>query len=50
VDPETGKQAAKRVENSGSPPKGAGALFGLFAVSDGVYFVDDATNTFNFLH
>ncbi len=28
----------------------AGALFGLITVSDGVYFVDDATNTFNFLH
>jgi hypothetical protein len=50
VDPQTGKQFAKRVDNSGSPPKGAGALFGLFAVSDGVYFVDDATNTFNLLH
>jgi hypothetical protein len=50
VAPLTGMQAAKRVDNSGSPPKGAGALFGLFAVSDGVYFVDDAANTFNFFH
>jgi hypothetical protein len=50
VNPLTGKQAAKSVDNSGSPPKGAGALFGLFAVSDGVYFVDDAVNTFNFFH
>ncbi len=50
VDRLTGKQATKSVDNSGSPPKGAGALFGLFAVSDGVYFVDDATNTFNFFH
>ncbi len=30
--------------------RGAGALFGLIAVRDGVYFVDDASNTFNFLH
>jgi hypothetical protein len=50
VDPGTGKQEKKRVDNSGKPPKGAGALFGLFAVHDGVYFVDDAVNTFNFLH
>jgi DNA-binding beta-propeller fold protein YncE len=50
VAPLTGMQAAKRVDNSGSPPKGAGALFGLFAVSDGVYFVDDAANTFSFFH
>ncbi len=50
VDPGTGKQDKKLVDNSGRPPKGAGALFGLIAVSDGVYFVDDATNTFNFFH
>jgi hypothetical protein len=40
----------KLVDNSGGPPPGAGALFGLIAVTDGVYFVDDATNTFNLLH
>lgn len=34
---------------SGGPPPGSGALFGLWATSSGVYFVDDATNTFNFL-
>lgn len=51
VDPETGKQVAVvLVDSSGGPPPGAGALFGLIAVSDGVYFVDDATNTFNLLH
>jgi hypothetical protein len=45
-----GKQVAtKLVDNSGSPP-GAGALFGLAAVNGVVYFVDDATNTFNLLH
>jgi DNA-binding beta-propeller fold protein YncE len=46
-----GKQVAvKLVDNTGGPPPGAGALFGLIAVQDGVYFVDDASNTFNFLH
>lgn len=47
----SGKQVAvKLVDNTGGPPPGAGALFGLIAVPDGVYFVDDASNTFNFLH
>ena len=46
-----GKQVAvKLVDNTGGPPPGTGALFGLIAVRDGVYFVDDASNTFNFLH
>lgn len=42
--------AAKLVDNTGGPPPGAGALFGLFATTNGVYFVDDASNTFNLLH
>ena len=43
-----GKQIATALlDSSGSPP-GAGALFGLVAVWNGVYYVDDATNTFNF--
>ncbi len=51
IDPATGKQVAwKLVDNTGGPPPGAGALFGLITVSGGVYFVDDASNTFNFLH
>lgn len=51
TNPDTGHQVAlKLVDNSGGPPPGAGALFGLIAVTDGVYFVDDATNTFNLLH
>jgi hypothetical protein len=38
------------IDSSGSPP-GAGALFGLVVVKNqGVYFVDDATNTLNLLH
>lgn len=50
IDASSGNQvASKPVDNSGSPP-GAGALFGLFAAGNGVYFVDDATNTFNLLH
>lgn len=38
------------VDSSGGPPPGGGALFGLWALKDGVFFVDDATNTFNLLH
>lgn len=50
INPWNGRQVAtKLVDNSGSPP-GAGALFGLFAANEGVYFVDDATNTFNLLN
>jgi DNA-binding beta-propeller fold protein YncE len=51
INPFTFKQVAvKLVDNTGGPPPGAGALFGLIATWDGVYFVDDATNTFNLLH
>jgi DNA-binding beta-propeller fold protein YncE len=46
----TGKQVdIDLVDASGGPPPGSGALFGLWATSRGVYFVDDATNTFAFL-
>jgi hypothetical protein len=47
-----GKQVATHVlDSSGSPP-GAGALFGLAVApyGAGVYYVDDATNTFALLH
>lgn len=38
------------IDDSGDPP-GAGALFGLVVVkNEGVYFVDDATNTLNLLN
>jgi hypothetical protein len=51
TNPRTGKQVAvKLVDNTGGPPPGSGALFGLIAGSDGVYFVDDASNTFDLLH
>jgi len=39
----------KQLDNSGSPA-GAGALFGLAFGRDGLFFVDDATNTLNMLH
>jgi hypothetical protein len=47
----TGTQvASKAVDNTGNPP-GAGTLFGLIAVAnEGVFFVDDGSNTLNLLH
>jgi hypothetical protein len=36
------------LDSSGTPP-GAGALFGLAPAREGLYFVDDATNTLNLL-
>jgi hypothetical protein len=45
-----GKQVATELLDSSGSPAGAGALFGLVAVRDGVYFVDDATNNFNLFH
>ncbi len=42
--------ATALLDSSGSPP-GAGALFGLIsAPGQGIYYVDDATNTLNILH
>jgi hypothetical protein len=44
-----GAQVATRLlDESGTPP-GAGALFGLATAPQGLYFVDDATNTLNLL-
>ena len=37
---------SKLLDRSGMPP-GAGALFGLATAPQGLYFVDDATNTLN---
>jgi DNA-binding beta-propeller fold protein YncE len=45
-----GKQIATDLLDSSGTPPGAGALFGLVAVRNGVYFVDDATNNFNLFH
>jgi hypothetical protein len=36
------------LDRSGTPP-GSGALFGLATATEGLYFVDDATNTLNLL-
>ncbi len=45
----TGAQvSSKFLDKSGTPP-GAGALFGLATSGQGLYFVDDATNTLNLL-
>jgi hypothetical protein len=51
VKPDGGQVAVKKLDTSGSPA-GAGALFGLAVATrgDGVYFVDDATNTLDLLH
>ena len=38
---------APYLDISGDPP-GAGALFGLVYSGNGLYYVDDATNTLNF--
>jgi hypothetical protein len=38
----------KLLDDTGTPP-GAGALFGLEFAPEGLYFVDDASNTVNVL-
>ena len=47
-----GLQVAVRTLDSSGSPAGAGALFGLAVkpFQRAVYFVDDATNTFDLLH
>ncbi len=48
--PEGLQVATVLLDSSGNPP-GAGALFGLISVpGQGIYYVDDATNTLNLLH
>jgi DNA-binding beta-propeller fold protein YncE len=49
--PSGAQVAFQWLDTSGSPP-GNGALFGLVVTPNktGVYFVDDATNTFELLH
>jgi len=49
--PEGMQVHVKILDTSGSPA-GAGALFGLAVApyGNGVYFVDDATNTLDLLH
>ena len=51
INPATKTQVAvKLVDKTPPPPLGAGSLFGLATVSNGVYFVDDVANNFQFLH
>ncbi|HEY2471173.1 MAG TPA: hypothetical protein VGI45_25495 [Terracidiphilus sp.] len=51
IDVKRGRQVdVDLVDASGGPPPGGGALFGLWASKGEVFFVDDATNTFNLLH
>jgi hypothetical protein len=47
-----GRQIATLLlDNTGGPPPGAGTLFGLaFDPNQGVFFVDDGSNTLNLLH
>jgi hypothetical protein len=48
-----GKQVANfLLDNTGGPPPGNGALFGLAVTpnANGVYYVDDAANTLNLFH
>jgi hypothetical protein len=45
-----GEQIKKTLLDSSGNPPGAGALFGLIDVRGSVYYVDDATNTFNLFH
>lgn len=49
ITPSGAQIAKKLLDSSGSPP-GAGALFGLALTSNGLYYVDDASNTLNLLH
>lgn len=48
----SGTQTATSILDTNGSPPGAGALFGLAVTpnGDGVYFVDDATNTLDLLH
>jgi hypothetical protein len=51
IDTATSKQIGEKlVDNTPPPPLGAGALFGLYATENSVFFVDDDSNTFNLLH
>jgi hypothetical protein len=45
----TGGQVGRMLLDKSGMPPGAGALFGLAPAHEGLYFVDDATNTLNLL-
>ncbi len=46
----SGQQIAKTLLDSSGNPPGAGALFGLVVTEQGLYYVNDATNTLNLFH
>jgi DNA-binding beta-propeller fold protein YncE len=51
IDASSGNQISEKlVDNTPPPPLGAGALFGLYATENSVFFVDDDNNNFNVLH
>ncbi len=51
ITPQGNQIATKLLDNTGGPPPGAGTLFGLtFFPSEGIFFVDDGSNTLNRLH
>lgn len=53
VNPANGHQVAEKLVDTTMSPglqPGAGALFGLFATEEGVFFVDDAVNSFDLLN
>jgi hypothetical protein len=51
IDTASGKQISENlVDSTPPPPLGAGALFGLYATENSVFFVDDDNNNFNLLH
>jgi len=48
ITPQGAQIATRLLDNTGGPPPGAGALFGvLFDPENGLIFVDDASNTLN---
>ena len=51
IAPDGTQLAHERLDNTGSPPRGAGNLFGLQIKGERhVFFVDDGSNTLNLLH
>ena len=47
--PEGDQVSLNLLDDTGTPP-GSGALFGLVAVENIVYYVDDSSNTLNLFH
>lgn len=50
IEPDGDQVFEKLIDNTGGPPPGAGTLFGFAVIEgEGVYFVDDGSNTLNLL-